>query len=805
MARAASDWKIKACRRGLLIVLIGGLASFAAYAQPSISVTATDATAAELGSTGEFTFTLSQAVPNAALSVAIAAAGSATPGNDYTALPQSIEFPAGALTQTLRVSPVIDDIQEGDENVVVNIVAGSGYTVGPSASAIVTIADLQQAAPLPTASIRRDSTDPRESGDDPGFFIVELSEPAGGGGITISLETQGNATAGADYTALPQSVRLNAGERSARIALQVLDDTAPEGAESVTTRLLPGDGYQLASSREATLFILDDDSATGTPGGAPQAGGAPGVVSSIQNTDTRTAATNGTERLTVTVIDGVGSPVSAVAIQWQLDATGTTAGGALSAADAFTNSDGQASVTLSTGALPATYTVGITATGGSGSGTTTVTASVTVLAGLANAAALNTPEGAIAVTLDTICARLNQSGATSDAEQALLARCNELLAAAENGETSAVNDALRRIAPEEVAAQRRVSRQAAERALGDVYSRLHQLRHGARGVQLDNLSFRTSEGTLSGAMLAPLLRGGGAGGDEPLWQTERWGLFLTGNFGQAERDRTANESGYDADTQGLTVGADYRHSDKLIYGAALTYGSTDTQMQDNGGTLDAEGYGLTFYGTYYHNERLYFDSLLGIGDHDFDTVRRIDYTLNSGSFSEQAQGSTQGAQQSFALGVGYEQPLPGAWTVDWTGRAAFVSHDIDGYTESGSQAFNLRIGSQSYESLTLSLGAQIQKAFSTSWGVVLPMVRAAWEHDSKGAHKIGGSFVADSQSTPFSFDSDEWDKDYLRAAVGLSAILRNGTTVFISYDSVLQREHYSESELAFGARWQRNF
>lgn len=812
MTRGALIRKGGAWIRLPLIALIGALSSLAVQAAPSINVSATDTTAAELGSTGEFTFTLSEPVPASALTVAISTSGSAAPGNDYSGLPSSIEFPPNTVTQTLRVSPLRDEEQESDETVVVSLSAGDGYTVGSSASAMVTISDSQQATALPTASIRRDSADPAEDNATPGYFIVELSESAGSNGINVALETLGSATPsgtdGADFYAMPRVVRLDAGERTKRVVLEVLNDAIAEGAETVTARLLPGDGYQIAASREATLFILDNDAATGTDSEAPRAGGAPGVVAAIQNTDTRTAATNGTERLTVSVVDGNGNPVSAVAIQWQLDAAGTSAGGTLTAADAFTNSDGKASVTLNTGALPATYTVAVTATGTSASGTTTVNSEVVVLAGLANTVSLNTPEGAIALTLDTICTRLNQASSRTPEETALLQRCNDLLAAAEGGETAAVNNALRRIAPEEIAAQRRVSRQAAERALGDVYSRLHQLRHGAQGVQLDSLSFRTSEGTLTGAMLTPMLaalRGGSAGGDQPLWQSERWGLFATGHFGQAERDRTAKESGYDADTQGLTFGADYRHSAQLIYGAALTYGTTDTQMQNSGGNLDTQGYGLTFYGTYYRTEQLYFEGLLGIGDHDFDSVRRIDYILNSGSVSDTAQGATQGDQQSMALGVGYEQLLPAGLTIDWSGRVAFVSHDIDGYVENGANEFNLKIASQSYESLTYSLGAQIQKAFSTTWGVVLPMARLAWEHDTKGAHQIAGSFVADSQSTPFSFDTDAWDKDYLRAAAGLSAILRNGTSVFVNYDAVLQRDHYSESELAFGARWQKSF
>lgn len=814
----AAIWIVKKLRRyvGTALGCLWVFLPVAALAIPTVSVVATDNTAAEVGSSGAFTFTLSEPVIGQTVTVAFSVSGSAAANIDYAALASPIVFGPGEISKELRVNPILDDITEGDETVTVTLDDGEAYDVGTLSSATVSISDAAQSTPLPVVTINAGPNNPIESGDTDtsiGFFLIELNQPAPTNGLSIGLTTAGTATAqdegDGDYIALPRTVRIPAGERSVRVSLQAVPDNQNEGSESVIVQLQPGDGYSLASRFQATLFILDEAPATSDGPDGPSSSGTPGIVAEIRDTGTRTAATSSTKRISVTAVDGNGNAVSHAAVQWQLDAAGTAAMGSLSDADNATNDDGQGAVTLTTAALPATYTLNVTITSNNGGSTSTVTGQVVVLAGLANTVTLNTPEGRIAVALDTICARLNASGASGDREAALLTRCNQLLTAAQNGEDAAVNNALRRIAPEEIAAQRRVSRQAAERAVGDVFTRLYQLRHGARGIDLENLTFRTSEDALSAAMLTPLfaqenIRGGSAG-DGGLWQDERWGLFVSGHFGDGERDRTANESGYNVDTQGATFGVDYRHSDKFIYGVAFTYGSSDTQMQNNAGSLDTDGYGLTAYATYYRTEQLYFEGVAGFGKHDFESKRSLDYSLNAATVTGQTHGSTSGTQQSVTVGAGYEQSLPQGFQVDWSGRIGMVSHDIDGYAESGDQAFDLAIGSQAYESLTLSVGAQIQRAFSRPWGVAIPMLRLAWEHDTKGASTINGTFVADSQNTEFSFNTDAWDKDYLRAAAGLSAILRNGTVIFVSYESVLARNNYNENELSFGARWQRNF
>ena len=67
--------------------------------------------------------------------------GTATTGDDYTALGGTVTVPAGQTTAPISIVPIDDRRQEAAETVVVTLTRGTGYTIGTPASGTVTIAD----------------------------------------------------------------------------------------------------------------------------------------------------------------------------------------------------------------------------------------------------------------------------------------------------------------------------------------------------------------------------------------------------------------------------------------------------------------------------------------------------------------------------------------------------------------------------------------------------------------------------------------------------------------------------------------
>ncbi len=124
-----------------------------AVALPVVTVTATDATAAEAG-LDPGTFTASRTGSTAsALTVNYTVGGTATNGVDYQMLSGSVPIPAGSSSATITVTPIDDSSVEGNETVTVTLAASAAYTIGAPNNATITIVDNDSATgPTLTAS-----------------------------------------------------------------------------------------------------------------------------------------------------------------------------------------------------------------------------------------------------------------------------------------------------------------------------------------------------------------------------------------------------------------------------------------------------------------------------------------------------------------------------------------------------------------------------------------------------------------------------------------------------------------------------
>ena len=107
----------------------------------TVTIDATDDSAAEAGSApGTFTVTRTGAT-TAALTVNYTISGSATNGSDYASVSGSVTIAAGATSATVMVTPIDDAIDENNETVVLTLAAGTGYAIGGANNDTVTIAD----------------------------------------------------------------------------------------------------------------------------------------------------------------------------------------------------------------------------------------------------------------------------------------------------------------------------------------------------------------------------------------------------------------------------------------------------------------------------------------------------------------------------------------------------------------------------------------------------------------------------------------------------------------------------------------
>ncbi len=297
--------------------------------EPTLSIVATDAAAAEVASggtanNGVFTITRTGSTANA-ISVPLAFTGAATRGavgaGDYSisvsvgtfnATTGLLTIPAGESSVVLTLTVTDDAVVEAAETAVVTLGASAtnAYRLSETLSqrtATVTIADDE-----PTVSITATDEAAAEVGSgtaNNGTFTVTRTGSTGNA-ISIPLAFTGTATRGAvgagDYSisvsvgtfnATTGLLTIPAGEASVVLTLTVTDDAVVEPAETaiVTLGASATNAYRLSetlSQRTATVGIADDEptvSVTATDAAAAEVGS--GTANNGAFTITRTGST----------------------------------------------------------------------------------------------------------------------------------------------------------------------------------------------------------------------------------------------------------------------------------------------------------------------------------------------------------------------------------------------------------------------------------------------------------------------------------------------------------------------------------
>ncbi len=589
----------------------------------------------------------------------------------------------------------------------------------------------------------------------------------------------GTAVPGEDYTPLSGSVSIPGGQTSATIEVGPLAG-AVNGDTTVIVTLQDGTGYEVGQPGSATVTIAEAV--------------APTISLSVQSGDRQVAsAGQPLEPFVVTALsDGV--VAAGVPILWTLE----SGDGTLSDQRTLTDAQGQASTVL-TPRGDGEFVVRAQVEGSDGS--VVFTALFNPLSGLPG---LNGNERRVASTIETLCPRLGEISAQralTAGEQDLLTQCTLLI---DNSVTNpgAAAQGVVALTPQQASAPRKLMTQVTGAQVDNVVTRLMALRRGARGVNLENLTFNLRGESINGSSLAAAFpqsgdTGGGAGADDT-YDFEPWGIFVNGNIDWGSKDRTSNEDGFDFNTLGITAGVDYRFAEGLVLGIALGYGDTSADIDANRGDLDAKAWSGTLYGTYYATDHFYLEGSAMYGWGDYDQTRNISYSLLGQS--RKANADFDGNQYALMFGAGYDV-IRGGGILDLYGRVRYVRADIDSYRERGALGLDLNIDSQKATSFLSILGVNYTRSVSTSWAVLVPQGWFEWAHEfDDGDDEVSGFFSHDPSRVPFALTTDKFDSDYFRLGLGLGAQFGQGRTAFLSYEAAIGLNSYREQNVSLGLR-----
>src|SRR5207249_7327389 len=209
------------------------------------------------------------------LRVYLSYSGTATAGVDYPALPNSLVIPAGRDEAFLMLVPNDDSLVEGPETVIATFTAVPAplYIEDPNhATATITIVDNERPLDMvvsirATSAIAEEDSTPFDRMNEVGEFTISRTGPTNDS-LPVFVQYSGSATAGKDYPILPWLVSIPAGVTSTVIRVTAINDSVPEGIETLVATisncpppglLPPCYDFEIDPAHEsATVFIRDD-------------------------------------------------------------------------------------------------------------------------------------------------------------------------------------------------------------------------------------------------------------------------------------------------------------------------------------------------------------------------------------------------------------------------------------------------------------------------------------------------------------------------------------------------------------------
>lgn len=256
--------------------------------------------------------------------------------------------------------------------------------------------------------------------------------------------------------------------------------------------------------------------------------------------------------------------------------------------------------------------------------------------------------------------------------------------------------------------------------------------------------------------------------------------YISGSGTTRDFDGDSQGAGYEDDSFAIILGADYRLDDNLAVGTYLAYNNTDADLDVSGSDADLDSYRVGFTGTYWNAltdasaeiQRSYYATAhLGFAHHEYD--------INRSAFGGVASGDTDAFEIDLGTAIGYEVDFDGVvLTTEFS--LDYINLDMDGYTESGSDA-PLTINDDRSESFYSTLSLRLDYSTEYRGIALLPYAHAGWRHEYLDDSNSVTARFASSPVGSFKAEGASVDRDSLVGGFGLGAQLQEGLIIQLGY------------------------
>ena len=203
-----------------------------------------------------------------------------------------------------------------------------------------------------------------------------------------------------------------------------------------------------------------------------------------------------------------------------------------------------------------------------------------------------------------------------------------------------------------------------------------------------------------------------------------FGAWVGGAIRSGNIDGRGGSSGVDFETDGISVGLDYRFSPRFVAGGGIGYGTDTSEIGNRDSQIEGKALTAALYASFHPGETFFLDGLFGYQSLDYDLRRTVAFNGN------RVQGQRDGTQWFASLSAGADLGRD-AWGFTPYGRLDIARATLDAYAETGDALFALRYEKMDIDTTTGTVGLRIDYRKDTTWGSFSPQFRAEYQHDFK--------------------------------------------------------------------------
>jgi uncharacterized protein with beta-barrel porin domain len=365
-----------------------------------------------------------------------------------------------------------------------------------------------------------------------------------------------------------------------------------------------------------------------------------------------------------------------------------------------------------------------------------------------------------------------------------------------------VRDAYKQISPEKAGALTNLGFVAANFQVRNLATRITNLRFvqggsgGASSLSSGGLSCNYSQ--MNGLMLAyngASLSNLFSARKEFRVPESRWGLFADGGAAFGSQNSSVNQTGYNFSLGGFTLGADYRLRDNLLVGLATGYSHVNSGFYGSGGDVNANTIPFNVYAAYFPGS-LYAYGSLGYALNLFDLKRGINFD----GIGRNATSSTTGNQFNLYGETGYDLKFS-RFILTPSATLAFSALWVNGFTETGAGALNLKVGAQSANSVQTGLGGRLTVPLRVGSVKVVPQAYAFYQHEFANGSRGLDASLSQGSST-FNFQTDTAGRNFALLGASITVGLKKNIYAQVNFSAEVGRGNSTAQYVNAGLRYE---